>query len=80
MLMVNVPKLVYMTNIPAMDTAENLGLALYHAAMRTEYQRKAKYGDKGDLKAMAHFARLIPASLRPVLQTGSAGKSRGALN
>lgn len=80
MLMVNVPKLVYMTNIPAMDTAENLGLALYHAAKGTEYQRKAKYGDKGDLKAMAHFARLMPASLRPVLQTGSAGKSRGALN
>ena len=80
MLMVNAPKLVYMTNIPAVDTVENLYLALYHAAKGTEYQRKAKYGDKGDPKAMAHFARLIPASLRPVLETGSAGKSRGALN
>ena len=64
----NVPKLTYMTNIPAMDTVENLGLGMYHLAQGTEYQRKAKYGDKGDSKAVAHFARLIPAVLRKPLQ------------
>ena len=57
-----------MTNIPAMDTVENLGLGMYHLAKQTEYQRKAKYGDKGDLKAVAHFARLIPTALRGPLQ------------
>ena len=36
--------------------------------MQTEYQRKAKYGDKGDAKAVAHFARLIPTALRGPLQ------------
>ena len=68
LLLGNVPKLSYMTNIPAMDTVENLGLGMYHLAKQTEYQRKAKYGDKGDLKAVAHFARLIPTALRGPLQ------------
>ena len=68
LLLGNVPKLTYMTNIPASDTVENLALALYHTAMQTEYQRKAKYGDKGDAKAVAHFARLIPTALRGPLQ------------
>ena len=80
MLMINVPKLIYMTNIPATDTMENLALAISHGIAGTEYQRKAKYGDKGDPKAMAHFARLMPASLRSVLETGSAGKSNRKLN
>ena len=79
MLMVNVPKLIYMTNIPATDTMENLALAISHGIAGTEYQRKAKYGDKGDAKAMAHFARLMPASLRSVLETGTAGKSNRKL-
>ena len=68
LLLGNVPKLTYMTNIPATDTIENLALALYHTAKQTEYQRKAKYGDKGDLKSVAHFARLLPAPLRKPLQ------------
>tara|TARA_R110002096_G_scaffold354033_2_gene547273 strand:- start:840 stop:2315 length:1476 start_codon:yes stop_codon:yes gene_type:complete len=68
LLLGNVPRLTYMTNIPATDTIENLALALYHTAKQTEYQRKAKYGDKGDLKSVAHFARLLPAPLRKPLQ------------
>jgi len=71
LLLGNVPRLTYMTNIPAVDTIENLALALYHTAKQTEYQRKAKYGDKGDLKAVANFARLLPAPLRKPLQLDS---------
>jgi hypothetical protein len=81
LLLGNVPRLTYMTNIPAVDTIENLALALYHTAVQTEYQRKAKYGDKGDLKAVANFARLLPAPLRKPLQLESnKSKKRRTLN
>jgi len=72
----NVPKLTYMTNIPAADTVQNLSLAIYHSIMRTEYERKAKYGDKGDLKATAHFARLLPSVLRKPLELSKDKKKR----
>ena len=81
LLLGNVPRLTYMTNIPATDTIENLALALYHTAKQTEYQRKAKYGDKGDLKSVAHFARLLPAPLRKPLQLeANKNKKQRALN
>ena len=64
MLIANVPKLIYMTNIPATGTVENLGLTIYHWVKQTEYKRKSKYGDKGDPKYVSHAMRLLPKFAR----------------
>jgi hypothetical protein len=72
----NVPKLIYMTNIPALETAKNLAQGMYHTMKGTEYKRKSKYGDKGDKKSTAHFARLLPKPLRKPLELkGSKSRS-----
>ena len=73
LLIVNAPKLTYMANIPAMNTFKNLNLAIFHAAKGTEYQRRSKYGDKGDKKFVSNFAQLLPSPARKVLQYEKSG-------
>ena len=73
LLIVNAPKLTYMANIPAMNTFKNLNLTIYHAAKGTEYQRRSKYGDKGDKKFVSNFAQLLPSPARKVLQFEKSG-------
>ena len=64
LLIVNAPKLVYMGNIPALNTFKNLNLAVYNAAIGSEYSRKSKYGDKGDKKFVSNLAQLLPSPAR----------------
>tara|TARA_R110001599_G_scaffold341774_1_gene563042 strand:- start:42 stop:944 length:903 start_codon:yes stop_codon:yes gene_type:complete len=64
LLIVNAPKLVYMGNIPALNTFKNLNLAVYHAAVGSEYSRKSKYGEKGDKKFVSNLAQLLPSPAR----------------
>jgi len=68
LLVVNAPKLAYMANVPAMNTFKNVNLAMYHAAMGTEYQRTSKYGAKGDKRFVSNLAQLLPSPLRVPLQ------------
>ena len=75
LLVVNVPKLTYMANIPAVNTFKNLGQTIYHVAAGTEYQRKSKYGDKGDKRFVSNLAQLLPSPMRTPLQNKK-GKKR----
>jgi len=73
LLIVNAPKLTYMANIPAMNTFKNLNLAVFHAAKGTEYQRRSKYGDKGDKKYVSSLAQLLPKPARQILEFEKSG-------
>jgi hypothetical protein len=70
-LIVNVPRLTYMANIPAVQTFENLALAASNFATGSEYQRKGKYGKKGDKRYKSYLAQLMPRFARePLLGVG----------
>ena len=75
LLVVNIPKLTYMANIPAVNTFKNMGQAVYHAAVGSEYKRKSKYGDKGDKSFVSNLAQLLPSPMRATLENKS-GKKR----
>lgn len=76
LLVVNVPKLTYMANFPAINTFKNLGQTVGKVVSGTEYKRKSKYGDAGDKSYISNLAQLIPSSLRGVLAEGDEKKSR----
>ena len=63
-LMLNIDKWQYMISMPAAQTGENLLFGMKDLVTRAEYQRDAKYGDKGDLKARGRLARLFPNIVR----------------
>jgi len=74
LLVVNIPKLTYMTNIPAVNTFKNLGQAVYKVGVGSEYKRKSKYGDKGDKNFVSNLAQLLPSPMRGALQNKSGTK------
>ena len=76
LLIANVPRLTYMANIPALKTFENLSLATYNLAVQSEYQRKSKYGRKGDLRYQSYLAQLMPKVIRKPLLGQKDSKKR----
>ena len=62
--MINIDKWGYLASVPALQTGENMVFGVKELLSGAEYQRKAKYGDKGQSKARGRLARLFPKPIR----------------
>ena len=47
MLIVSIDRLWWMASVPALQTAENISMGFYHLTSGSVYERKGKYGLKG---------------------------------
>ena len=66
MLIVSIDRLWWMASVPALQTAENISMGFYHLTSGSVYERKGKYGLKGQKRYRSYFARAMPHFARGI--------------